>query len=110
MSSRQLGSYLEARSSDADSQVQVRPEDPFPQTMSKALEAKASIRSSFSELADDVLLTEHEAAAVAGFGQLTFKRWRQAEKGPPWVRIIGGVRYRKKALTDWLANLSSDAA
>ena len=77
---------------------------------SKALEAKASIRSSFSELADDVLLTEHEAAAVAGFGQLTFKRWRQAEKGPPWVRINGGVRYRAKALRDWLANLSSDAA
>ena len=77
---------------------------------SKALEAKASIRSSFSELADDVLLTEHEAAAVAGFGQLTFKRWRQAGKGPPWVRINGGVRYRAKALRDWLANLSSDAA
>ena len=81
-----------------------------PPKPSKALVAKTAIRNTFSDLADDVLLSEREAAAVAGFGQLTFKRWRQAGKGPPWVRINDGVRYRKKALTDWLANLSSDAA
>ena len=69
-----------------------------------------SIRNSFSELADDVLLFGREAAEVAGYGPLTFKRWRKDKKGPPWLRINGGVRYRAKALRDWLDGLSSDAA
>jgi hypothetical protein len=70
----------------------------------------SSIRSTFSELADDVLLSEREASDVAGYGPLTFKRWRKDKKGPPWLRINGGVRYRAKALRDWLDGLSSDAA
>ena len=70
----------------------------------------SSIRSTFSELADDVLLSEREAAAVAGYTPLTFKRWRQDKKGPPWLRLNGGVRYRTKALREWIDGLSSDAA
>jgi hypothetical protein len=55
-------------------------------------------------------LSEREAAAVAGYTPLTFKRWRQNKKGPPGLRLNGGVRYRTKALREWIDGLSSDAA
>ena len=81
-----------------------------PRSATAAVEAKPSIRSTFSELADDVLLSEREASDVAGYGPLTFKRWRRDKKGPPWLRLNGGVRYKVQALREWIDGLSSDAA
>ena len=60
---------------------------PFSDVASNISKTKpSSIRTTFSELADGVLLSEREAAAVAGYTPLTFKRWRHDGKGPPWLR------------------------
>ena len=73
---------------------------------------RASIRQSFSALDDDVLLTEPEAAEVGAVTAQTFKKWRlyAPGKGPPPTYMHGMVRYRVKAVREWLDSLTSSAA
>jgi hypothetical protein len=89
---------------------------------------RASIRQTFSQLDDDVLLSEQECAEICGFAVITLKKWRLAKpgedrettpgkrpkakpgQGPKATYIHGSVRYRVKAVREWLDSLTSSAA
>lgn len=48
------------------------------------------------------LLTPEELAAQLRYSTSTLKRWRQRKIGPPWIRVVGGVRYPAGGITAWL--------
>ncbi|MWL88123.1 helix-turn-helix domain-containing protein [Cupriavidus sp. SW-Y-13] len=48
-----------------------------------------------------IFLTEPQAAVVLGVKPSTLERWRYASKGPSYVKIGGGVRYRPNDLSAW---------
>ena len=48
------------------------------------------------------LLTVVEAARYLGRAVQTLHDWRHKGAGPPWVEIVGGIRYDADALRDWL--------
>jgi hypothetical protein len=72
----------------------------------------APIRQSFSALDVSVLLTEAEAAEVCNVTGQTFKKWRlyAPGKGPTPTYMHGRVRYRVKAVREWLDRLTPSAA
>jgi hypothetical protein len=79
-----------------------------------AAQPAPSIRNSFSDLDDLVLLTEAEAAKIILISPQAMKRWRidknYVGKGPTPRYINSRVRYRVSDLREWLANLSSSPA
>src|SRR4029077_3889512 len=68
--------------------------------------ARSRILQTFSQLDDTVLLTEQEAADVAGISAQCLKRWRnkQPGKAPTPVNLHGRVRYPVKAIRAWIAS------
>jgi hypothetical protein len=73
---------------------------------------RTGIRQTFSTLDDNVLLTEAEVAEVGGLSAQTLRRWRRdaPHKVPTQTRMHGMVRYRVKAVRDWLDSLAPSAA
>jgi hypothetical protein len=89
---------------------------------------RTGIRESFSKLDDDVLLSEQECAEICGFAVITLEKWCLAKpgegrettpgkppkakpgQGPKATYIHGNVRYRVKAVREWLDSLASSAA
>jgi hypothetical protein len=68
-------------------------------SMTKMTENSAvrrSIRTEIGSYADDVFLTEPEAAEACGVSPHTLKCWRLARegKGPPAVKVYDMARYR----------------
>jgi hypothetical protein len=60
-------------------------------------------RNQFDHLADSVLLTEPEAAAVIGYSPATLKWWRAKApgRGPQPTYANGAVRYAVVAIKEW---------
>ncbi len=55
------------------------------------------------------LLDSREVAAYLKVSESTLSRWRTDQKGPPFLRLGGGVvRYRLDAVDAWLASLLAD--
>lgn len=48
------------------------------------------------------LLTTDELCAELGIVRRTLARWNHQRIGPPQVRVGGMVRYRRKAVDEWL--------
>jgi excisionase family DNA binding protein len=48
------------------------------------------------------LLTEAEVAELLRVSERTVRRWRAAGTGPSAVRVGKAVRYRRRAVDDWL--------
>lgn len=46
--------------------------------------------------------TEEQLAEAAGVSARTIKRWRDQRKGPPFIRVGRGIRYRRDAVAEWL--------
>lgn len=40
------------------------------------------------------MLTQHELADRWGIASRTLENWRQADKGPPFMKLEGTIRYR----------------
>jgi hypothetical protein len=61
------------------------------------------IRAEFDDLADSVLLTEIEAAAVIGYRPATLKWWRALapKRGPQPTYANGAVRYSVSSIKQW---------
>lgn len=53
----------------------------------------------------DRLLRTREAAEFLNFEPRTLRDWRGARIGPPYVKIPGGVRYRRRDLIAWSEKL-----
>jgi hypothetical protein len=74
---------------------------------------RRSIRSEIGGYADDVFLTEPEAAEACGVSPHTLKCWRLARededhprKGPPAVKVYDMVRYRAADVRAWLEKMA----
>ena len=50
----------------------------------------------------DVLVDRIGAARMLGVSPRTLDRWALLRQGPPRVRMVGSIRYRVKALVQWL--------
>jgi len=56
-----------------------------------------------TKLADeDSLLKEKEAATFLAVSVRTLQAWRIDNSGPPFIRLGRAIRYRLKALIEWL--------
>lgn len=53
------------------------------------------------------LLTPEEAAAILRLSPRSLERWRYARNGPPYVRVMGSVRYEAASLEAWLRSRTS---
>jgi len=51
---------------------------------------------------DDELLTPEEAAAYLRKSEQTLANWRSRGKGPTYIKVEGGVRYRDSDLKRYL--------
>jgi len=51
------------------------------------------------------LVTSRVAAAYLNVSESTLSRWRNEEKGPPFLSMDGIIRYRQDALDCWLTGL-----
>lgn len=94
-------------SSTAKSARAIRP----PPKRSYAAQARNSdIREKFGDMFDGILLTEPEAARVAGFSPHALKSWRldreSPGKGPTPTNVHGSIRYRVDDLKRWLSDIS----
>jgi predicted DNA-binding transcriptional regulator AlpA len=49
----------------------------------------------------DRWLTTEEVAEREGVSKRTVEDWRYKRTGPPWTKLVGGVRYRQSAVADW---------
>ena len=84
--------------------------------MPRRLETRAEtilrVKREFDGYGDSILLTEIEAAAVAGLSEHTLKAWRLkgSAKGPDVEHMHGMVRYRAGKLRDWCAATADSAA
>ena len=59
------------------------------------------------------LMTEAETAELLRARPQTLTNWRHLGVGPPWVKMVGRVRYRREAVDQWLREqetASSDGA
>jgi hypothetical protein len=74
--------------------------------------ARSRVLQTFSQLDDNVLLTELEVAEVVNVTGQTLKKWRLKApgKGPAPVYMHGCVRYRVAVIRAWLDAFSSNAA
>jgi hypothetical protein len=52
----------------------------------------------------ETLLTECETGKWIHVKPGTLRRWRHENRGPPWLRIEGAVRYSPKELKRYLAS------
>jgi predicted DNA-binding transcriptional regulator AlpA len=70
--------------------------------------ARRSIRAEIDDYADDVFLTEPEAAEACGVSPYTLKCWRLARegKGPPAIKVYDMVRYRAADVRAWLTAMA----
>lgn len=59
---------------------------------------------------DEELLREEEAAAEIKTSPSTMQKWRMYRKGPPFVKVGRGVRYRRGDLRKWLASSTVQTA
>lgn len=50
----------------------------------------------------DTLITPKEAARELRVAVATLAKWRASRQGPPFIRLIGRIRYRRGDLRDWL--------
>lgn len=94
----------------ASSPLKSTPKRRSPPKRGYTIEARGSdIRQKFGEMFDGVLLTEPEAARVAGFSPHALKAWRlrgEEGKGPKATNVHGSIRYRVEDLKRWLADIS----
>lgn len=51
---------------------------------------------------DDSLLKEAQAAKFLAVSVRTLQAWRTDNSGPPFIRLGRAIRYRLKALIEWL--------
>jgi predicted DNA-binding transcriptional regulator AlpA len=51
----------------------------------------------------DELLTDAQIAEEKGLKRRTLQKWRGEGKGPPFVKLEGLVRYRRRDLDRWIA-------
>jgi hypothetical protein len=51
---------------------------------------------------DDRLYTTEELARYLKRSPRTIEDWRQDRKGPDYVRLPGGIRYRHADVQEWL--------
>ena len=56
------------------------------------------------------MLTPTDVAELLGVTVQTLANWRVKKVGPPWIKLVGAVRYDESDLRDWIASCSSDAA
>lgn len=47
-------------------------------------------------------MTPNDAADYIGVSARTLSRWHLQRVGPPRIRIVGRVFYRRAALVDWM--------
>jgi len=48
------------------------------------------------------LISERRVGAMLGFSKRTLQRWRQENKGPPWVKIGRRIFYDEDKLKAWI--------
>jgi predicted DNA-binding transcriptional regulator AlpA len=48
-----------------------------------------------------VLLSEVQLAEQWGISRITLRKWREAKKGPPYVRLGRSIRYPEDSATKW---------
>lgn len=48
------------------------------------------------------LLTVEQAARILKLKPDTLNQWRKRKKGPPYLQMVGTVRYDKDALEVWV--------
>jgi hypothetical protein len=53
-------------------------------------------------IVDEQLLTTEQLAAQLQLAVITLVRWRGQQKGPPYLRIEGTVRYRPIDVANWI--------
>jgi hypothetical protein len=49
--------------------------------------------------------SEHDTAPLLGVTVRTLRAWRNAGKGPAWVKVGKAVYYPNAAIPDWLRSL-----
>lgn len=49
-----------------------------------------------------VYLPPSKVAARLGMTEKGLFNWRKTGKGPPWVKLVGSIRYREDYLEEWL--------
>lgn len=54
------------------------------------------------------LITTEELAAKWRIKPKTLINWRSMRAGPPYVKIVGAVRYSQRAAAEWLAQQQND--
>lgn len=59
---------------------------------------------------DDVILTEIQAADVLRLSSRTLQAWRAQGRGPAYVKAGRAIRYRRRALVEWLNANTCDPA
>jgi predicted DNA-binding transcriptional regulator AlpA len=70
---------------------------------------RRSIRREIDDYADDIFLTEPEAAEACSVSPHTLKCWRLAHedsKGPRSIKVYGMVRYRAADVRAWLEKMA----
>jgi predicted DNA-binding transcriptional regulator AlpA len=74
----------------------------------KQAQPERSVRAEIGGYAEDVFLTEPEAAEACGVSPHTLKCWRLARegKGPPAVKVYDMVRYRAADVRAWLKTMA----
>lgn len=51
------------------------------------------------------LVTSRVAAGYLNVSESTLSRWRNEQKGPPFLQMDGIIRYRRDALDAWLCEI-----
>lgn len=54
------------------------------------------------------LLTVAQAAKYLGRSPQTLHGWRSRQTGPPWIAVVGGIRYNEDTLRAWLKEKERD--
>jgi helix-turn-helix protein len=55
-------------------------------------------------------LTTQDVADDLGIAKGTVENWRYKQQGPPWVKAVGGVRYKAADYEKWLNAQTTVAA
>ena len=61
-------------------------------------------------MTQEKFLRTKTVAAMLGVSERTVERWREAGKGPPFVRIGGSILYPETACVEYLRKTLTDAA
>ncbi|MGC2853841.1 helix-turn-helix domain-containing protein [Novispirillum sp. DQ9] len=57
------------------------------------------------EAATSSLLTPKEVASILRVSEKTLKNWRSLRLGPPFIKVGGVVRYRRRSVDRWLEQI-----